>query len=151
MLNTQFRGNRPNGSGEEEFWRVFTKYGRGGHLGHVTWTIFTNFRSPFPTRLHIKFGFDWPSGFRWDDLWKWWTDGRTPTDDGRTRAWWVHYKLTLWALRLRWDKHCLHQLRKLITRQVLTGCGMPRWNILIHSQRYAMLRFSSYLCALIRT
>ena len=82
MLHTKFRKNRPAGSGEEDFWRVFTIYGHGGHLGHVTWTIYINFRSPFPRRLHIKFGFDWSSGFRGEDLWKWWTDGRT--DDGRT-------------------------------------------------------------------
>ena len=25
-------------------------------LGHVTWTIYINFHSPFPRRLHIKFG-----------------------------------------------------------------------------------------------
>ena len=39
-------------------------YGHGGHLGHVTWTIYIDFLSPFPRRLHIKFGFDWPSGLR---------------------------------------------------------------------------------------
>ena len=54
VLHAKFRGNRPAGSGEE----VFTINGRGGHLGHVTWTIYINFRSPFPRRLHIKFGFD---------------------------------------------------------------------------------------------
>ena len=27
-----------------------------GHLGHVTWTIYINFRSPFRKRLHLKFG-----------------------------------------------------------------------------------------------
>ena len=36
MLHTKFRGNRPAGSGEEDFSRVFTIYGHGGHLGHVT-------------------------------------------------------------------------------------------------------------------
>ena len=36
MLHTNFRGNRPIGSGEEGFRRIFTIYGRGGHLGHVT-------------------------------------------------------------------------------------------------------------------
>ena len=36
MLHTKFRGNRPAGSGEEDFRRVFTICGRGGHLGHVT-------------------------------------------------------------------------------------------------------------------
>ena len=66
MLHTKFLGNRPAGPGEEYFFKVFTIYGHGGHLGHVTWTIYTNFRSPFPRRLHIKFGFDWPSGFRGD-------------------------------------------------------------------------------------
>ena len=64
MLYTKFRGTRPAGSGEEDFFKVFAIYGPGGHLGHVTWTIYTNFRSPFPRRLHIKFGFDWQSGFR---------------------------------------------------------------------------------------
>ena len=46
----------------------FTIYGRGGHIGHVTWTINIKFRSPFPRRHHLKFGFDWPSGFRGEDL-----------------------------------------------------------------------------------
>ena len=36
MLHTKFRGNRPAGSREEDFLRVFTIYGRGGHLGHLT-------------------------------------------------------------------------------------------------------------------
>ena len=36
MLYTKFRGNLPAGSGEEDFLRVFTIYGRCGHLGHVT-------------------------------------------------------------------------------------------------------------------
>ena len=36
MLHTNFSENRPTGSGEEDFLRVFTIYGHGGHLGHVT-------------------------------------------------------------------------------------------------------------------
>ena len=47
--------------------KVFTIYGHGGNLGHVTWNICTKFDSPFPKRLRIKFGFDWPSGFRGED------------------------------------------------------------------------------------
>ena len=43
MLHTKFRGNRSTGSGEEDFYRVFTIYGRGGHLGHVNVIKF-----PFP-------------------------------------------------------------------------------------------------------
>ena len=31
----------------------FTIYGHGGHLGHVTQMLQTNFRSPYPRRLHI--------------------------------------------------------------------------------------------------
>ena len=46
MLHTKFRENRPAGSGEEDFRRVFTIYGRGGHLGHVTQMPHTKFRSP---------------------------------------------------------------------------------------------------------
>ena len=84
MLHTKFRENRPAGSGEEDFWRVFTIYGRGGHLGHVTQMPRTNFRSPYPRRLNKKIGFDRASGFG-EDVWnclRRTTDGRT--DDGRT-------------------------------------------------------------------
>ena len=48
--------------------KVFTIYGHGGHLGHVTWTIYIYFVSAFPRGLHIKFGYDWPSDFRENDL-----------------------------------------------------------------------------------
>ena len=46
MLHTKFRGNRSTGAGED-FWRVFTIYGHGGHLGHVTHMPRTKFRSPY--------------------------------------------------------------------------------------------------------
>ena len=36
MLHTKFRRNRLTGSGGEDCRRVFTIYGRCGHLGHVT-------------------------------------------------------------------------------------------------------------------
>ena len=68
MLHAKFQDHRTSGSREKYFFKVFTIYGHGGHLGHVTWTIYTNFRSPFPRRLHIKFDFDWPSGFRGEDV-----------------------------------------------------------------------------------
>ena len=68
MLHTKFRENLPASSGEEDFLRVFTIYGCGGHLGHMTQMLQTNFCSPYPRRLDIKFGFDWPSGFRGEDL-----------------------------------------------------------------------------------
>ena len=46
MLHTKFRGNRFAGSGEENFLMVFTIYGRGGHLGHMTQMPRTKYRSP---------------------------------------------------------------------------------------------------------
>ena len=46
--------------------KVLTINKHGGHLGHVTCTIYINFLSHFPGRFHIKFGFDWLSGFRED-------------------------------------------------------------------------------------
>ena len=67
MLNTKPQGEWPFGAGED-FLGVFTIYGRGGHLGHLTRTLRTNFCSPIPLRLHMKFGFDWPSGFGEEDL-----------------------------------------------------------------------------------
>ena len=39
---------------EKKIFKGFTIYRHGGHLGQVTWTIYVNFRSPFPRRLHIK-------------------------------------------------------------------------------------------------
>ena len=65
------------------FFKVFTIYGHGGHLGHVTRTVWTTFRSPDPWRLHMKFGYNWPSSFRGEVVWNCW---RTTTDDGRRRT-----------------------------------------------------------------
>ena len=45
-----------------------TVYGCGGHLGHATRISRSNFSSPYPWMLNIKFHFDWPSGFREEDL-----------------------------------------------------------------------------------
>ena len=73
MLYAKFQGNWPSGSGEE-FFKVLSIFEHGGQLGHVTEIVYINFRSPFPRRLHMKFGFDWSSGFRGEDVWKMWTD-----------------------------------------------------------------------------
>ena len=54
MLHTKFRENRPTGSGEENFRRVFTIYGRGGHLGRVTSIISSDFHFLVPESLHTK-------------------------------------------------------------------------------------------------
>ena len=63
MLQTKFRGNWPAGSGEEDFLKVFTIYGHGGHLGHVTRIMLTNFHFLVPESFHTKFSSEWPSIF----------------------------------------------------------------------------------------
>ena len=63
MLHTKFRRNRPLGSGEEEFLRVLTIYGRGSHLGHVTRIKLTNFHFLVPESFHTNFSSEWPSSF----------------------------------------------------------------------------------------
>ena len=63
MLNTKFRGNRPAGSTEEDFQRIFTIYGRVGHLGHVTSIMLSAFHFLVPESFHTKFGSDRHSSF----------------------------------------------------------------------------------------
>ena len=63
MLHTKFRENRPAGSGEEDFWSVFTIYGHSGHLGHVTGIISSDFHFLVHESFHTKFSSEWPSGF----------------------------------------------------------------------------------------
>ena len=64
--------------------KVFTIYGDGGHLGHVTLTIYTNFQG----MLYMKFGYEWPSGFIEEDIEH---CERTYNDTGAL----VYYKPTL--------------------------------------------------------
>ena len=61
MLHAYFQDHRTSSYGED-FLRILPYHGHGSYLGHVTF----NFHSPFPRKLNIKFGFDWPNGFRGD-------------------------------------------------------------------------------------
>ena len=54
MLHTKFLGNQPAGSGEEDFRRAFTVYWRGGHLGHVTSIMSSDFHFLVPESFHKK-------------------------------------------------------------------------------------------------
>ena len=63
MLHTKFSGNRLAGYGEEDFCRVFTIYGRGCHLGHVTSIMSSDFHFLLPESFHKKFGSDRQSSF----------------------------------------------------------------------------------------
>ena len=88
MLHTKPHGHWPFGSGED-FWRVLTIYRCGGHLGHVTQTLQTNFRCPIPLRFHMKFDFDRPSGLE-----KISENGGQPMDGRTDNGPWLYYKLT---------------------------------------------------------
>ena len=61
MLHAKFQDHRTSGSGEEDFLRFLPYMGMAAIFVMI---IYINFRSPFPKRLHIKFGFDWSSGIR---------------------------------------------------------------------------------------
>ena len=52
----------------EKIFERFLPYGHGGHLGHVTGLFINTLIRPFLWMLHIKFGFDWPRGFREEDV-----------------------------------------------------------------------------------
>ena len=63
MLHTKFRGNRPAGSRVEDFLRVYTIYGHGSHLGHVTSIMLIIFHFIVPESFQTKFGSEWLSSF----------------------------------------------------------------------------------------
>ena len=62
MLHTKFRGNRTAGSGED-FERVFTTHAHGGHLGHVTSIMSSDFHFLVLESFYTKFGSDQHSSF----------------------------------------------------------------------------------------
>ena len=55
MFHAKFLRNWSTGSGVED-------------LGHVTLIIYIHIDSPVLYMLHMKFGFDWPSVFRGEDV-----------------------------------------------------------------------------------
>ena len=66
MLHTKFHDHRTISSVGKDFLRFLpymSRSERESHLGTVTLTIYIHSLSAFPRRLHIKFGFDWPSHF----------------------------------------------------------------------------------------
>ena len=62
MLHTKFRGNWPAGAVEEIF-KGFSIYGHGGHLGHVTSIMSSDFHCLVSESFHKKFGSDRHSNF----------------------------------------------------------------------------------------
>ena len=63
MLHTKFRGNRPAGSGEEDFYIVFTICGHCDHLGHGTSIMLSDFHFLVPESFYKKKCSDWQSRF----------------------------------------------------------------------------------------
>ena len=63
MLYTKFQGHWSIGSGVDDFFKIFTIYGHGGHVGHVTKLICLSFHSHSPFSFHMSFGFKWPDCF----------------------------------------------------------------------------------------
>ena len=63
MLHAKFQDHRSSGSGEEDFQRFFNIYGRGGHFGHVTSIMLSDFHFLVPESFHTKFGSDRHSSF----------------------------------------------------------------------------------------
>ena len=72
MLHPKFQDHRPFGSGEEDFLLFIPSMGMAAITGSQAWSCdldhLCKLSTPFPRRLHMKFGFDWPSGFREEDL-----------------------------------------------------------------------------------
>ena len=62
MLHTKSQGHWPSGSGEEDFLKVFTIYGHGGHLCHMTKIFCINFDYLIIRSLHMKFEFNCVNG-----------------------------------------------------------------------------------------
>ena len=58
MLHTKFHGNLPAGSGED-FYHIWG----GGHFGHVTSIMSSDFHFLVPESIHTKFGSDRHSSF----------------------------------------------------------------------------------------
>ena len=53
VLHVKFQNHRPSGSaGRRRVLKVFAINSHGGHLGHVTWTIYTNSFSSHKDALH---------------------------------------------------------------------------------------------------
>ena len=86
MMHAKFQDHRTSCL-EKKILKAFTIYGCGGLLGHVTWTIYTNFGSSFPRRPKINLDL---TGQAISEKKIFENGGRTK-DEGRTPARWVYY------------------------------------------------------------
>ena len=93
MLHTKSQGHRPSCSGEEDFERVFTIYGRGGHLGHVTKIFCIHFSYLIIRSLHMKFEFNWANSLWENYVFIYWWDSNMSDFAERSKV-----NLDLWNL-----------------------------------------------------
>ena len=97
----------------------------------MTRNIWTNFCSPILRSLHMKFEFNWPNGFRGEDVWKCWrtTDDRRRTDNGRRSH--LYTNSSPRSLPLRWAKKGTSGVRWMIKKGTLsTRWGSDSFTIL---------------------
>ena len=57
MLHTNFQSHGSIGSGEKDFFNIFTIYGHGSQVGHVTQLICINFHFLFSLKLSYELWF----------------------------------------------------------------------------------------------
>ena len=86
-------------SGEDDFFKVFTIYGHGGHLGQWTATILAILHSPAPGRLQMKFEQHWPRGSRGGHL-KFSTFGMYSNNEGQEQSVPMQSNQDLWTYTL---------------------------------------------------
>ena len=95
MLHTKFRENRPAGSRQEDFLVVFTIYGLGGHLGHVTKISRTKLQCHYQKEAPHKISTRLAKRFQRRSSLKLWKTDRRTTDGWTDARSWPSYKLTL--------------------------------------------------------
>lgn len=60
VIKTKFQRYRSLSSGDEKNVNGFTENRHGDQIDNVAWTALVNFRSLCPSRLYIKFDYNWP-------------------------------------------------------------------------------------------
>ena len=63
MVHTKSEDHRPSGSGEKDFLKVLTIYGRGVDFGNVTRAVCITFGNLIIRTIRMKLEFNCPHGF----------------------------------------------------------------------------------------
>ena len=82
----------------------------------MTRTIWTNFRSRVLRSFQTKFEFNWPCGFRGEDVWNCWQ-----TDAGRRSDWYIISSPM--SLRLRWANKLIFFIKIQISKLKNQWCA----------------------------